>query len=64
MKGVSYITDSKKRLKAVQIDIKTIENHQEELEDLLDGIIASSRKGEPSSSIEVVKKRLKKKGKL
>lgn len=64
MKGVSYITDSKKRLKAVQIDIKTIEKYQEELEDLLDGIIASSRKGEPSSSIEDVKKRLKKKGKL
>jgi hypothetical protein len=64
MKGVNYITDSKKRLKAVVIDIKTIEKHQEELEDLLDGIIASSRKGEPSSSLEDVKKRLKKKGKL
>ena len=64
MKGVSYITDSKKRLKAVQIDIKTIEKYQEELEDLLDGIIASARKGEPSSSLEEVKKRLKKKGKL
>lgn len=64
MKGVSYITDGRKRLKAVVIDIKTIEKHQEELEDLLDGIIASSRKGEPSSSLEDVKKRLKKKGKL
>jgi hypothetical protein len=64
MKGVSYITDGKKRVKAVQIDIKTIENYQEQLEDLLDGIIASSRKGEPSSSLEEVKKRLKKKGKL
>lgn len=64
MKGVNYITDSRKRLKAVVIDIKTIEKYQEELEDLLDGIIASSRKGEPSSSLEDVKKRLKKKGKL
>jgi hypothetical protein len=64
MKGVNYITDARKRVKAVVIDIKTIENHQEELEDLLDGIIASSRKDEPKRSWEDVKKALKKKGKL
>ncbi len=64
MKGVYYVTDNKKRIKAVQIDIKTILNYREELEDLLEGIIAFSRKGESSSTIEEVKKRLKKKGKL
>ncbi len=64
MKGVTYITDSRQRVKAVQIDIKTIEKYEDELEDLLEGIIASSRKGEASSSLDDVKKRLKKKGKL
>ncbi|MDQ3111621.1 MAG: hypothetical protein M3R17_17165 [Bacteroidota bacterium] len=64
MKGVSYITDSRKRLKAVQIDIKTLEKYEEQVEDILEGIIASARKGEPSSSLENVKKRLKKKGKF
>jgi hypothetical protein len=64
MKGVSYITDSQKRLKAVQIDISTLEKYEEQIEDLLEGIIASSRKGEPASSLADVKKRLKKKGKL
>jgi DNA-binding protein YbaB len=64
MKGVSFILDSKNRVKAVQIDIKTIEKHEEELEDLLEGIIASARKGEPSSSLANVKARLVKKGKL
>lgn len=64
MKGVSYITDNKKRLKAVQIDISTLEKYEEQIEDLLEGIIASSRKGEPSSPLSEVKKRLKKKGKL
>lgn len=64
MKGVSYITDSRNRLKAVMIDISTIEKYEENIEDLLEGIISSSRKGEPSSSLADVKKRLKKKGKL
>ena len=64
MKGVSYITDSNNRRKAVVIDISTIEKYEEQIEDLLEGIIASSRKGEPSSSLADVKKRLKKKGKL
>ena len=64
MKGVSYITDSQKRLKAVQIEISTIEKYEERIEDLLEGIIASARKGESSSPLADVKKRLKKKGKL
>ncbi|CAN5918113.1 hypothetical protein BH11BAC7_BH11BAC7_15880 [soil metagenome] len=59
MKGVSYVTDNKRRLKAVQIDIKIIENHQEESEDFLAIIIASSRKGESSSSLQVCEKPIK-----
>jgi hypothetical protein len=64
MKGVSFITDDKNRRKAVIIDLKTIEQHQEEIEDLLDVIVAESRKDEPKRSWEEVKKSLKKKGKL
>jgi transposase len=64
MKGVSYITDSRKRLKAVQIEISTLEKYEEQIEDLLERIIASARKGEPASQLSEVKKRLKKKGKF
>jgi len=64
MKGVSYITDEKSRRKAVVIELKTLEKYDEQIEDLLDAIIAESRKDEPSVSWEDVKKRLKKKGKL
>lgn len=64
MKGVSFITDDKNRRKAVVIELKTIEKHQEEVEDLLDVIIAESRKDEPKRNWEDVKKSLKKKGKL
>ncbi len=64
MKGVNFITDDQNRRKAVIIELKTIERHQEEIEDFLDVIIAESRKDEPKRSWEDVKKSLKKKGKL
>lgn len=64
MKGVSYVTDGKNRKTAVLIDLKTLEKYEEQIEDLLDGIIASARKDEPLVSWEDVKKKLKKKGKL
>jgi len=64
MKGVSYITDVHNKKKAVVIDLKTIENNQDEVEDLLDIIVAESRKGEPTIGWEEMKKKLHKKGKL
>lgn len=64
MKGVSYITDSKSRKRAVVIDLKTLKEYDEQIEDLFDVIIAESRRNEPSISWEGLKKRLKKKGKL
>lgn len=64
MKGVNYIFDSRKRIKAVQIDIKTIEQHEEKIEDLLDAIIAEARREEPKRSWTDVKKSLKQKRKL
>ncbi len=64
MKGISYITDGHNKKKSVIIDIKVIENNQEAIEDLLDIIVAESRKDEPTVSWEEMKKKLHKKGKL
>jgi len=64
MKGVAYITDDKNRKKAVVIDMKTLIQYDEQIEDLLDGIIAESRKDEPTIAWEDLKLQLKKKGKL
>ena len=64
MKGVNFITDDKNCRKAIIIELKTIEHHKEEIEDLLDVIVAEARKEEPKRSWEEVKKSLKKKGKL
>jgi uncharacterized protein YehS (DUF1456 family) len=64
MKGISYLTDGKNKKKAIVIDYSLFKKHEEELEDLLDGIIAESRAKEESIPFEKVVSNLKKKGKL
>jgi hypothetical protein len=64
MKGVSYITDDKNQKTAVVIEIKTLKNYNEDLEDLLGGLIADSRKDEEKVPLANVIKNLKKAGKL
>ena len=64
MKGVTFVTDSKNKKTAVVIDMKTLQKFEERVEDLLDSIIASSRKDEPNVSWKTVKKKLRKAGKL
>ena len=64
MKGVNYVTDDKNRKVAVQIELKLLEKYDEEIEDLIDGIIAESRKNEERVPLDKVLKGLKKKGKL
>ena len=64
MKGVSFLTNEKNEKIAVQIDLKVIAKHQEEIEDLLDGILAESRRDEEVTSLTKVIGNLKKAGKL
>lgn len=64
MKGVNYVTDASNKKVAVQIDLKLLEKYDEEIEDLLDGIIAESRKDEERKPLDKVINSLKKKGKL
>lgn len=60
MKGVNYVTDSSNKKVAVQIDLKLLEKYDEEMEDLIDGIIAESRKDERRKPLGEVIKDLKK----
>ena len=64
MKGISFVTNEKNEKIAVQIDMKTLEKHQEAIEDLLDVIVAENRKDDEDVSWEKAKKQLKKSGKL
>lgn len=64
MKGVSFVMDENNRKKAVIIELNAIKKHQEEIEDLLDGIIAESRKDEEKVPLDTVISNLKKARKL
>lgn len=64
MKGINFITNDKNEKIAVQIDLKSIEKHQESIEDMLDGILAEARKDEEKIPLEKVISKLKKAGKL
>lgn len=60
MKGVSFVTNDKNEKIAVQIDMKVLERHQEQVEDILDIIIAENRKDDEDISWEQARKELKK----
>jgi hypothetical protein len=64
MKGISYITDEKNHKKAVVIDLKNIQEREEEVHEFIDVLIAESRKEDEQISWTEAKKQLKKKGKL
>ena len=58
------MTDEENRKKAVVIEMATLERYSQELEDLLDGIIAESRKNDEKIPLNKVISKLKKAGKL
>lgn len=58
------MTDENNRKTAVVIDLKTIERYEEEVEDLLDGIIAEARRDEEKVPLNEVIENLRKLGKL
>jgi hypothetical protein len=64
MKGISYIIDDHDNKKSVIIDLKTIQDHEEEVHDLIDALIAESRKDEESVDWDDAKAYLKGIGKL
>lgn len=64
MKGVMILTDEKKKRKILQVDIKEIAKNPGEFEDLIDVLVAESRKDEKKIPWEDAKKQLKKAGKL
>ncbi|MGQ0738022.1 MAG: hypothetical protein ACT4OJ_03085 [Bacteroidota bacterium] len=64
MKGVTILTDEKKKRKILQVDIKEVAKNPVQFEDLIDVLIAESRRDEKKISWEDAKKQLRKAGKL
>lgn len=61
MKGIRFIIDDKGRKTSVLIDLK---QHGELWEDFFDTVVARVRDDEPRESLEFVKERLRRQGKL
>lgn len=64
MGRIRYITDDNNNKKSLVIDLKDIEKHSDEVHDIIDMLVAESRKGEETVSLSNFKKELKTKGKL
>jgi transcriptional regulator of NAD metabolism len=62
MEGILYLTDDQNKKRFVQIDLDKYGG--EYLQDLIDGLVAESRKNEESVPLEEVIKGLKEAGKL
>ncbi len=56
MKGISFLTNEKNERIAVQIELKTIERHDEEVHELIDVLVAESRKNDEKMDWEAAKK--------
>ena len=61
MKGIQFMVDEKGDKTSVLIDLK---EHGDLWEDIFDMLIAERRAKEPRESLEAVKKRLRRQGKL
>jgi hypothetical protein len=61
MQGIQYVTDDKGQKIAVQINLKKF---GEIWEDFFDNLLSRQRADEPRESLDSVKERLKKQGKL
>ena len=61
MEGIQFVTDDKGHKVAVMIDLR---RHGELWEDFYDSLTAHLRADEPRESLDSVKKRLRKQGKL
>ena len=61
MSGVQFVVDEKGAKTAVVIDLK---RHGELWEDFYDGLVARRRRQEPRESLQSVKRRLLRSGKL
>jgi hypothetical protein len=61
VKGVQFVVNEEGQKTAVVIDLK---KHSELWEDFYDAAVARQRKNEPRETLEAVKKRLRRRGKL
>lgn len=64
MKGITILDDLANKKRYLQIEITELDKRRDEIEDMLDGLIAEQRAGQPTISLEELEQKLQKQGKL
>ena len=64
MKGITILEDRSSKKQYLQIDIAELDKRREQIEDMMDGLIAEQRAGQATISVEALEKKLRKQGKL
>jgi hypothetical protein len=64
MKGITILQDQERKKRYLQIDIAELDKRREQIEDVMDGLIAEERAGQPTISPEALELKLRKQGKL
>lgn len=64
MKGVTILEDKANKKQYLQIDVAELDKHREQIEDMMDGLVAEQRAGQPTISLDALEKKLRKQGKL
>lgn len=64
MKGISYITDTSNRKRAIVIELDELSSIEEEVHELIDVLVAESRAEDELLDWEKAKEALKAQGKL
>jgi hypothetical protein len=64
MKGVTIIEDKASNKRYLQIDVAELDKRRDEIEDMIDGLIAEQRAGQPTISLEELEEKLRKQGRL
>ena len=64
MKGVTIHEDKANKKQYLQIDVAELDKHREQIEDMMDGLVAEQRAGQPTISLDALEKKLRKQGKL
>lgn len=64
MKGVTILEDKANKKQYLQIDVAELDKRREQIEDMMDGLVAEQRAGQPTISLDTLEKKLRKQGKL
>jgi len=60
MKGVTILEDQANKKRYLQIHIAELDKRGEQIEDMMDGLVAEQRGGQPSITLDALEKKLRK----